>query len=671
MFSPLPHRGNETWLVLSVSLLLLCFFFPAAAPAFSENNASSTGFQDFSEVSLDDLLNQVVVTASRHEHRLSESPMTTHVITEEEIRQSPATTLADLLRMVPGFQSKTWLSQFTNTSIRGMLGASVINERILWMVDGVPINDVRDGGLWTDITSIPLSNIKRIEVLSGPGSPLYGSNAFLGVVHVLTKSPDDYLSHGLTGQVQASYGTFGTSIDSLAVAGKNGRAKWLWTADGGSTQGPGLVQSRNRPGESKHSARMWGFLRGKYEWGNHKVQVGSRRVIQDYDGADFAFYRNYTWGRDEKWLDWHYRHPRGTKVVDSFIFSWHAFNEHFYDFADVPDLGYDIRSHRLYFNAQRDIRYRKHSLSIGTGLRSESYKGDDFYPDKRNILKENWNLFFQDLYQLANRWNLSFGGRYDTHPNYDNIFSPHASLMHSFDENRGKVRLTYGKAFKEPSNWQSYIDQPSGKGTLDMTPEKLTANELAIEYMFPRELRLGATFFSFRHENIIWENFDPVVADPAYAKYGILGKFHPQQPGDDAKIEGLEFEIQKRFSTKTRLFSNLVWLSSKDDQDRDLQYDAPRMFSGGFWHMFNPRTSLHVVHHYVANTTDTSLAHIPAIGVRSVQAYSITGASLNLKLSERERLKISAWNLGRGMYEEMLGAPVPGTTLHFEFTRLF
>ncbi|HNV68386.1 MAG TPA: TonB-dependent receptor [Candidatus Ozemobacteraceae bacterium] len=634
-------------------------------------NASSTGFQDFSEVSLDDLLNQVVVTAARHEQRLSDSPMTTHVITEEEIRLSPAITLADLLRMVPGFQSKTWLSQFTNTSIRGMLGASVINERILWMVDGVPINDVRDGGIWTDITSIPLSNIKRIEVLSGPGSPLYGSNAFLGVVHILTKSPDDYLKHGLTGQAQVSYGTFDTSINSLAVAGRNGRAKWLWTADGGTTRGPGLVRDRNRPGEAKHTDRMWGFLRGKYEWGNHKVQVGARRVLQDYDGADFAVYRLYTWGRDEKWLDWHFRQPRGQKIEDSFVFSWHAFNEHFYDFADVPDLTYDIRSYRLYFNLQRDIQYRKHRLSIGTGLRSESYHGDDFYPDKRSILKENWNLFFQDLYKFDSRWSLSFGGRYDTHPNYDNIFSPHASLMHSFDSQRGKVRLTHGRAFKEPSNWQSYIDQPSGKGTPDMTPEKLQANELAIEYTFPRELRLGATLFSFRHENIIWENFDPVVADPAYARYGILGKFHPQQPGDDAKIKGIEFEVQKRFSPKTRLFSNFVWLSSKDSRERDLQYDAPRMISAGIWHTLNHRTSLHLVHHHVAETTDTNLAHVPGIGVRTVEAYSITGASLNLKLSERERIKLSAWNLGRGTYEEMIGAPVPGTTVHCEYTRHF
>ena len=306
--------------LLIFGVILLHCFLPQTGFAEVDLKKSPT-FQDFSELSLEDLLNQVVVTGSRQEGRLSDSPSTMRVITEEEIRQSPATTLSDLLRMIPGFQSKTWLSQFTNTSIRGMVGASVINERILWMVDGVPVNDIRDGGIWTDIT-IPLSSIKRIEILSGPGSALYGANAFLGVIHLITKGPEDYLSRNLHGQVMSSYGTFNTSINNLTVADETRGTRWLWSADAGSTMGPGLVRDRNRPMEAKHSTREWGNLRGKYEWGNNKVNLGIRRVFQDYDGADFAIYRLYQWGRDEKWVDWHYAKNRRKNVKDSFIFNF-------------------------------------------------------------------------------------------------------------------------------------------------------------------------------------------------------------------------------------------------------------------------------------------------------------------------------------------------------------
>jgi len=284
-------------LAFLLPMCALCAAVAWAGPAVKE-------YKDISEVSLEDLLGQVVVTATRRETSMDVSPATMYVITEEEILTSPAMTLSDLLRRIPGFQTKTWLSQFTNTSIRGMVGASVINERILWMVDGVPVNDVRDGGIWTDIT-IPLSNIKRIEVLSGPGSALYGANAFLGVVHIITRDPEDYLKDDLTGKFQAGWESFETARSELAVAGRTKNTSWLWDLHMNTTEGPGIIRDRNRPGKDAHSDRAWGYLYGKYKFGNNKINVGMRRVDQEYDGADFAVYRLYTWKRGEEWIDWH------------------------------------------------------------------------------------------------------------------------------------------------------------------------------------------------------------------------------------------------------------------------------------------------------------------------------------------------------------------------------
>lgn len=636
------------------------------------SKGDSPHFKDFSEVSLEELLHQVVVTASRKEESLLDAPTTTHVITEEEIRQSPAMTLSDLLRRIPGFQTKTWLSEFTNTSIRGMVGASVINERILWMVDGVPVNDVRDGGIWTDIT-IPLAHIKRIEVVSGPGSALYGSNAFLGVIHVFTKDPKDYLNSGLTGDIQSSWSSFQTSINSMAVAGKTKKTEWIWFGDAGGTDGPDLVRGHKRPGETdNHADRMWGYLRGKYYYGNNVFQLGMRRVMQDYDGADFAPYRLYTWDRGEKWIDWKYARPKGEKNQDSMVLSWHGFSENFHDFADVPGLGYDIDSYRWHFTLQRDTRLNsRNTISFGAGLRSEFYKGDDFYPDQRRILKNNLNVFFQDHYQLADTWDFIFGGRFDTHPSYTEVFSPHLSLINHFGEGRGRFRLTAGTAFKEPSNWQSYIDQPSGRGQRGMQPEKLKSYEVSVDYRFPRDLFIQATAFTMKHENIIWENFDPLIADPAYAKYGIFGKFHPQQPGDSANIDGFEFELKKHFNPRNRLWSYFVALQSQDNRDRDLQYDASRKYGFGYWHEFGSRLSMNLESHWVGKTVDTNLRDVPGVGVRPVKDYSVNGLSLNWKLSMKEYFKISTWNLGKGHYEEMVGAPVPGTLTRFEFLRLY
>lgn len=667
----------------------LSFFFlvvllaGCALPVFAVSTTVATGsqqFKDFSELSLDELLNQVVVTATRQEQPLSVAPVTMHVISEEEIRRSPAQTLSDLLRLVPGFQCKTWLSEFTNTSMRGMVGASVINERIMWMIDGVPVNDVRDGGIWTDIT-LPLANIKRIEVLSGPGSALYGSNAFVGVVHIITRDPDDFLKHGKTGEFQTSYSTYSTLVNNLTVAGRTKRTKWLWSGDLASTEGPGLVRDKMRPNEEKHSNRKWGWLRGKYQWGRNRLNLGTRSVGQDYDGAEFAVSRNYTWKRGERWIDWHTSADRRSGAHDSLVVSWHGFTENFYDFADVPGLEYSIDSSRWHVNLQRDQKIKQHQISYGTGLRSEAYSGNDFYPNHRDILKNNLNLFFQDEWKLAPQWVLTWGGRYDTHPNYTSIFSPHASLSWMFPNKKGKIRLTGGSAFKEPSNWQSFIDQPSGMGNPNMQPEKLTSGEVAVEYTFPKELFTRAVFYQLKHRNIIWESYDPTVADPFYkATYGIAGKFHPQQPGDSAEIQGLEWELKKRFSPRTNAWAQAVFLKSKDNLERDLEYDAHRKLGAGIWHSFNSRLSMQVESYQVGETIDTSLRNTPVdptnpggpkIGVRDVPSYTLTGASMMLKLSSDEMFKISAWNIGHGIYQEMLGVPVPGTTVRFSFFRSF
>jgi len=648
---------------------LVMTFLLLSLTAYSEPAIKE--FSDIAELSLDDLLGQVIVTATRRETSMETSPATMYVINEDEIRRSPAMTLSDLLRRIPGFQTKTWLSEFTNISIRGMVGASVINERILWMVDGVPINDVRDGGMWTDIT-IPLSNVKRIEVLSGPGSALYGANAFLGVVHIITRDPEDYLSNGNTGKFQASWETFSTAMSELAVAGRDGRASWLWDLHLDSTDGPGIIRDRHRPGEDKHSDRQWGYLYGKYNIGNNKINVGMRRVDQEYDGADFAIYNLYSWKRGEEWIDWHNSTKRRNGACDSLVLSWHGYDEKFYHFADVPNLNYNIDSYRWYLNLQRDMPRRgHHQVTFGSGLRSETYRGDDFIPDHRSFTKNNINVFLQDEITLAALWKLTLGGRYDTHTDYENVFSPHMTLLHTFDRAKGHARIGYGQAFKEPSNWQSYIDQPSGRGTQGMQPEKIRTFELSVDYMFPRELHARLTGFNMLHRNIIWESFDAVIADPAYAAYGIFGKFHPQQSGGSAHIHGAEFEIRKHFSLKNQVFLTGMWLRSRDDQSRELQYDASQKSGIGFWHAFDNRTSIQLETHWVGDTVDTSTRDTPGGNTRPVPGYSITGAAFRYEISPKEHVKLSAWNIGRGPDQEMLEAWAPGTLVRFEFIRAF
>lgn len=354
------------------------------------------------------------------------------------------------------------------------------------------------------------------------------------------------------------------------------------------------------------------------------------------------------------------------------VVSWHRYTEAFRDFADVPDLAYDIDSHRWFANFQRDQKIgNRHQISFGTGVRSEHYRGNDFYPQNRTLAQANAHVFVQDEFRLARSLTLFAGARYDTHPRYQDIVSPQISLIHRFDSERGRARLTYGSAFKEPANWQSYIDQPSGKGNPNMRPEKMRAVELALDYQLRSNFHMGITGFRLKHENIIWEDFDPSLKDPAYAQYGITGKFHPRQPGDSADIEGLEASAQLFPGRKTRVFLNGTWMRSRDADGRPLQYDAHRRLGLRVNQTLSERWRVSLERYQVSETLDTSLAADPAVGIRAVPAYAVTGAAMECRLSPEETLHISGWNLGRGVYEEMLGAPVPGTVWRLEFRRRF
>jgi outer membrane receptor for ferrienterochelin and colicins len=154
-----------------------------------------------------------VVTASRTKESLIDVPATTMVVTDQDFKNRGYTSLEDIFRDLPGFD------------VIGLGGSDPINlyqrgyrtpftSRTLLMIDGIIQND-----LWTQVATVdrtyPISNIKRVEIIYGPASAVYGPNAFQGIINIISKTPKDNNGKTLTGQTSFMYGT-----------GPN------WTADG-------------------------------------------------------------------------------------------------------------------------------------------------------------------------------------------------------------------------------------------------------------------------------------------------------------------------------------------------------------------------------------------------------------------------------------------------------
>ena len=139
------------------------------------------------ELSLEELMNIEVVTASKKPQRLSEAPATVRVITAEQIKERGYFTLEEALSDLPGIQFRDIIGFNSYVFMRGVPSQ---NNLIVMMVDGIQINELNSGGFYGG-GQFNLSNVKRIEVVYGPASALYGTNAASGIINIITNNPRD------------------------------------------------------------------------------------------------------------------------------------------------------------------------------------------------------------------------------------------------------------------------------------------------------------------------------------------------------------------------------------------------------------------------------------------------------------------------------------------------
>ena len=139
------------------------------------------------EMGIDDLMQIPIISASRHPQPMNKVPTTARVITADQIHERGYQTLEDVLADLPGFQFRNIQGFNSYVFLRGVPSQ---NNLILVFVDGVQLNELNSGGFYGG-AQYNLSNVKQIEVISGPVSALYGTNAMSGIIHIATYDPSD------------------------------------------------------------------------------------------------------------------------------------------------------------------------------------------------------------------------------------------------------------------------------------------------------------------------------------------------------------------------------------------------------------------------------------------------------------------------------------------------
>ena len=172
--------------ILTGAVLIALAVMPAAG---QEQAASDTDNQSLSDLSIEELMNVEVTSASKKAEKLADTAAAVYVITQEDIRRSGLTSVPDLLRMVPGMDVAQMNGSNWAISCRGF--NSRFSTKLLVLIDGRSSYTPLYAGVWWDVQDMLLEDIERIEVIRGPGAALWGANAVNGIINIITKKPQE------------------------------------------------------------------------------------------------------------------------------------------------------------------------------------------------------------------------------------------------------------------------------------------------------------------------------------------------------------------------------------------------------------------------------------------------------------------------------------------------
>jgi outer membrane receptor for ferrienterochelin and colicins len=562
---------------------------------------------------------------------ISRAPAAATVITAHDIAAMGATDLGQAMESVPGLHvSMSNVAMHPIYEFRGI--ATKNNPEVLMLVNGIPITNV----LWGDRGQIwggmPLENVERIEVIRGPGSALYGADAFSGVINIITKTAADIngTEYGLRagsfnsrdGWVQ--YGGQLGAFDSAFYIGANktdgdkgiiqqdaqSALDGLFGTNASLAPGPVNNQRKGIDASADLSREAW-RLRAAYqqrEIGSGAGVAGSldpnarghaSKLYLDlsYEQANWAPYWDVSgvagyYDIDEKGDPAYTLFPPGAfggsfpnGMIGNPMHSerhTHASVSAFYTRFDQHRIriGTGYRLEDMY-NIQETKNYDASFAPLPGGLTDVSGDPTLVYmlPHTRNVSY----AFVQDEWSFARDWTLTAGVRYDRYSDFGGTTNPRLALVWNAAYNV-VVKAMHGTAFRAPSFAELYaINNPVATGNPNLKPETITMDELAFSWQPVSRLQTSLNFFRYRMRNII-------LPIPVYENTG------------DQVGRGLELESTLDATSNIRLTGNFSLQHSIDQTTGQDAGMAPhrRLFVLANWR-FAPLWHVSAKANYVAD----------------------------------------------------------------------
>ncbi len=586
----------------ALCLSILMLFFQLSVYAQNKNGLEELEYLLFMDI-------PEVVTATLTAKTSINAPSSMTVFTAEDIKSMGARTLMEVLDKTPGMSARLKHTGGQAVSLRGIQTFSSCDKYKL-LVNGHAINAPLYAD-FTDVYDMSMENVKQVEIVRGPGSALYGTNAFAAIINVITYKPMDV--QGV--KVDGKYGSYDTAFGDLSLAKvfKN-ESQFSVNVNRQQSNGADLKVERDSLYGTPFSLASARSMDEDYD----RTQYSTEYVYKD-----FSFYASYmdlsncypvpimgamTQEGGEKDMDYAYMEVSynfhfsdETSLKTTLSYDYYKTEEYSQEYPYGFTLGSDINGDGLmeYWpaGAFAHYGYKANTYDIKTVLDTKLSENNElligaFYEYTEisdSFMKANghpvymfslgrmmdissttnwiqnhpdpdrdiYGLFFQDEWNMTDEWYMILGGRYDEYSDFGSTFNPRCGLVWDFNQKGGVAKLLYGTAFKAPNFSQMYsTNNAVVVGNEDLDPEKINSVELAFNYVFAEKLDTGVSVYHLKAEDLIDISTTRNYSLPGYP---LVYVNHGEQ-----EVNGVEFNFKYAFQKNTQIYGSYSYTDAED-----------------------------------------------------------------------------------------------------------
>jgi len=553
------------------------------------NEISDAEIDYLFSLSLEELMTIKVIGSTLTPSELKTVPSSVTVFTHEEIKRMGFDSLNELMNIVPGFQSyrSSHANQHYPFSSRGRrIGTS--SSEVLILIDGIRLEEPRNSGSASVVPLYPLTNIERVEFIRGPGAAIYGSNAMMGIINILTRSNVNEITVGYGSNnrkninLSASHKLDDLQIDFFTHLESDNGDNYLLN----DTFSPNKITT-NDPRELtdinlklKYKDTSLDIQHNEFNAENFYV-VNNLSNNYNYNNSyvsSVSLKHKFNWLSVNTNLSMAYNTSRvnfASQLTPANFFlqkSIPSSGEPFFvnvDFIDYEQYNFQLQNdYEINDNANIQFGLEARFINVPHTVTANNFDLKEFanksfpityygslqqtthvlHAKKRDI----FGIYSQYQQTFADSTHITLGLRYDKFSNIDSELSPRFALVHELNKNNS-IKLLYGKAFRAPSEYElGILNNPVIVGNINLEPETVETYEL---------IWVG----QWKHTGISLSYFENIFKNSIIRKE--IGNNTLQY--DNLKqdpTKGFEFEISHELNENFLLRSTYTYISEKPDE---------------------------------------------------------------------------------------------------------